>query len=283
MANATAILDSLRSQIDLTDYKKLHWEGSFSDYLNTVLETPQVTRTAYQRLYDMILSHGVEDIYENKDKLTRFKFFTEFASRLADGIYGLDRPLMQLVNTFKSAALGYGTERRVILLHGPVGSAKSTIARLLKRGLEEYCRTDAGMLFSFSWKSPDGSWVRDPMHSEPLQLIPEEHRAKVLGMINEQAKPHGYDVVIKGDLSPFSRYEYKTRLQKYDGDWTKMLAEEVKISRIVLSEKDRIGIGTFQPKDEKNQDSTELTGDINYRKIAEFGSDSDPRAFNFDG
>jgi serine protein kinase len=44
-----------------------------------------------------------------------------------------------------------------------------------------------------------------------------------------------------------------------------------------------VGIGTFQPKDEKNQDSTELTGDINYRKIAVFGSDSDPRAFNFDG
>jgi hypothetical protein len=41
-----------------------------------------------------------------------------------------------------------------------------------------------------------------------------------------------------------------------------------------LSEKDRLGIGTFQPKDEKNQDSTELTGDINYRKIAEYGSDS---------
>jgi serine protein kinase len=59
--------------------------------------------------------------------------------------------------------------------------------------------------------------------------------------------------------------------------------EHVKVKRLILSEKDRRGIGTFQPKDEKNQDSTELTGDINYRKIAEFGSDSDPRAFNFDG
>src|SRR5262249_45114739 len=58
---------------------------------------------------------------------------------------------------------------------------------------------------------------------------------------------------------------------------------EAKVYRLVLAEKDRIGIGTFQPKDEKNQDSTELTGDINYRKIAEFGTDSDPRAFNFDG
>ena len=61
------------------------------------------------------------------------------------------------------------------------------------------------------------------------------------------------------------------------------MLEDVKVYRLILSEKDRIGIGTFQPKDEKNQDSTELTGDINYRKIAEYGTDSDPRAFNFDG
>ncbi len=285
MATATAILDTLRTQLDTAEYKKLHWEGSFAQYLDTVLAHPGVTRTAYQRLYDMVLSHGVEDVYENKDKLPRYKFFTEFAAKHGDGIYGLDRPLNQLVNTFKSAALGYGTERRVILLHGPVGSAKSTIARLLKRGIEEYSRTDAGMLFSFAWKNPDGNgWTKDPMHGEPLQLIPEEHRARVLAALNEGcAKPHPYDVVIKGDLSPYSRFEYKTRLAKYDGDWLKMLEHEVKVYRLVLSEKDRIGIGTFQPKDEKNQDSTELTGDINYRKIAEYGSDSDPRAFNFDG
>lgn len=59
--------------------------------------------------------------------------------------------------------------------------------------------------------------------------------------------------------------------------------DHIKVLRIVLSEKDRIGIGTFQPIDEKHQDTTELTGDINYRKIAMFGSDLDPRAFNFDG
>ena len=53
--------------------------------------------------------------------------------------------------------------------------------------------------------------------------------------------------------------------------------------QVFIGGEDRVGIGTFQPKDEKNQDSTELTGDINYRKIATFGVDSDPRAFNFDG
>jgi serine protein kinase len=284
MPSSHAILDSVRSTLDLSDYRKLHWEGGFDDYLDLILEQPTVTRTAYQRLYDMILSHGTEDVYENKEKLTRYKFFTEFATKQGDGIYGLDRPLMQLVNTFKSAALGYGTERRVILLHGPVGSAKSTIARLIKRGVEEYSRTDAGRLYSFSWKDADGkTWSKDPMHGEPLQLIPEEHRAGLLKTLNESAAPHNYDIKIKGDLCPYSRFEYKDRLAKYDGDWLEMLRKEVKVYRLVLSERDRIGIGTFQPKDEKNQDSTELTGDINYRKIAEYGSDSDPRSFNFDG
>ena len=72
-------------------------------------------------------------------------------------------------------------------------------------------------------------------------------------------------------------------LDHYHGDWQKVIQNHVAVKRIVISERDRVGIGTFQPKDEKNQDSTELTGDINYRKIAVYGSDSDPRAFNFDG
>ena len=147
MATAKAILDSVRPHLDLGDYRKKHWEGTFEEYLNIVIEHPEVTRTAYQRLYDMILAHGTEEVYENKEKIIRYKFFTEFATRHGDAIYGLDRALVQLVNTFKSAAKGYGTERRVLLLHGPVGSAKSTIARLLKRGLEEYSRSDEGMLF----------------------------------------------------------------------------------------------------------------------------------------
>ena len=144
VAGADVLLNLIKQKQDLQGYRERHWTGTLADYMEIVLANPRVARNAYQRLYDMILSHGTDDVYENKDKITRYKFFTEFATRHADGIYGLDRPLMQLVNTFKSAALGYGTERRVILLHGPVGSAKSTIARLLKRGLEEYSRTDAG-------------------------------------------------------------------------------------------------------------------------------------------
>src|SRR5438093_5539449 len=120
------------------------------------------------------------------------------------------------------------------------------------------------------------------MHEDPLRLAPLELRPALLERLNEGRKPTEYDVLIQGDLCPFCRQMYTERVAKFDGDWNRMI-EHVKVYRLILSEQDRIGIGTFQPKDEKNQDSTELTGDINYRKIAEYGSDSDPRAFNFDG
>jgi serine protein kinase len=277
-----AILANIRQHLNLSEYRKTHWEGSFEEYLDIVVQHPEVTRTAYQRLYDMILGHGTEDLYENKEKVIRFKFFTEYATKHGDAIFGLDRPLMQLVNAFKSAARGYGTERRVLLLHGPVGSSKSTIARLLKRGLEDYSRSDQGMLFSFYWKMPEGGKQKCPMHEDPLNLMPKELRASVLAKLNADHKPPAPEISIRGDLCPFCRQMYNERLAKADGDWARML-EEVVVYRLILSEQDRIGVGTFQPKDEKNQDSTELTGDINYRKIAEYGSDSDPRAFNFDG
>src|SRR5437764_9517957 len=179
----------------------------------------------------MTISHGTDEVYENKEKITRYRFFTDFAARHGDAIYGLDRPLMHLVNCFKSAAKGYGTERRVLLLHGPVGSSKSTIARVLKRGLEDYARIDQGMVFSFSWKGPDGTWVKDPMHGDPLQLIPHEFRAAFLADINGGRKDEHYHVQIKGDQCPYSRFEFNLRLVRYNGDWVEMLAHEVKVYR----------------------------------------------------
>src|SRR5438067_2538197 len=196
-ATGKAILTDLRQQLNIPEYRKKHWEGSFEEYLDIVREHPEVTRSAYQRLYDMIMSHGTEEVYENKEKVTRFKFFTEFAAQHGDSIYGLDRPLMNLANTFKSAAKEYGTERRVLLLHGPVGSSKSTIARLLKKGLEQYSKTDEGMLFSFMWKSDNGQWLKCPMHEKPLHLAPYDLRPSLRERLNEDRKKDEYEVTIQ--------------------------------------------------------------------------------------
>jgi predicted Ser/Thr protein kinase len=196
-AKAEEILSLISDDQDMEKFRALHWTGTFREYLDLILEDPRIVRNAHQRIYDMIMSFGTEEFTQQKEKLVRYHFFSDPLGEGDEAIFGLERALMRLVGCFKSAAAGFGTEKRVLLLHGPVGSSKSTIVRLMKRGL--------------------------------------------------------------------------------------VIENEVRVRRLLLSEKDRVGIGTFQPKDEKNQDSTELTGDINYRKIAEYGSDSDPRAFNFDG
>jgi serine protein kinase len=286
MSSGTDLITQIANRQNLADYQKKHWHGSFADYLDIVRAHPRVTRSAYQRLYDMVLAHGTEEVVVHKEKQLRYKFFEDPING-EDGIFGLEKTLMSLVNVLKSAAHRYGTERRVLLLHGPVGSSKSTIVRLMKKGLEHYSRTDEGAIYTYQWREegPDGSeiWVDCPMHEEPLRLIPAEHRSEVLAELNASAAADSpYPIVIEGDLCPYCRQMYNERMARYDGDWAKVL-EDVRVRRLILSEQDRVGIGTFQPKDEKNQDATELTGDINYRKIAEYGSESDPRAFNFDG
>jgi len=279
------LLAIVQKGIDRDRFREHHWEGTFSDYLRIVRERPGVARNAFQRIYDMILHFGSERYTHLRQDCTRYKFFADPIDNGADAIYGLDAALMSLVDVFRAAARGYGTERRILLLHGPVGSSKSTIARLLKKGLEYYSRTEEGALYTFSWKVPDKEGhvqlVPCPMHEEPLKLIPARARQEVLSRINAEL-PEGRQIRVDGELDPFCRKMFEDLLLQYDGDWTKVM-DHVVIRRLVLSERDRRGVGTFQPKDEKNQDSTELTGDINYRKIAEYGTDSDPRAFNFDG
>ncbi|MFH1263576.1 MAG: serine protein kinase [Pseudomonadota bacterium] len=284
------IIGLIKEKQDLERFRELHWEGSFHDYLRLIEKDPKLTRTAFQRLYDMILSYGTEEYVDGKKKITRFHFFSDPMENGKDAVFGLDLPLQKMVNIFKSAAKNYGTERRVLLLHGPVGSAKSTIVRLLKKGLEEYARKSEGALYSFKWKIPKADFptmildieeMACPMHEEPLHMIPDVFRGEVEGQLNKGNKT-GFKVKIQGDLCPACRQIYKELLTHYLGDWSKVV-DHLVVRRLLLSERDRVGIGTFQPKDEKNQDSTELTGDINYRRIAQYGSDSDPRAFNFDG
>ncbi len=144
MSIGSDLIRLIAGRHNLDDYQKKHWTGSFPEYLDIVRRDPKVTRTAYQRIYDMIISYGTEEVIVNKEKLLRYKFFEDPDNQGEDAIFGLERTLTSLVNILKSAANGYGTERRVLLLHGPVGSSKSTLARLLKKGLEQYSQGTRG-------------------------------------------------------------------------------------------------------------------------------------------
>ncbi len=284
----TDMVSRIAALQDYDRYRELTWEGSFEEYLAIVRKRPEVTRNAFQRMVDMILSFGTDEYVDNKKKIVHYRFFDDPIGGGRDAVFGLDITLMRLLHVLHGAAQGYGPEKRIILLHGPVGSSKSTIARLLKRGLEHYSRQPEGALYTFDWVNlretglaGDDDELPCPMHEEPLRIIPAEWRAKALdelGVGTEQ-RP----VKIEGELDPACRFVFKALMERYHGDFGKVVRNHVRVRRMILSEQDRVGIGTFQPKDEKNQDSTELTGDVDYRKIAVYGSDSDPRAFNFDG
>jgi serine protein kinase len=114
-----------------------NWTGSFQEYIDLVKANPHITRNAFQRMYDMIIEAGTEEYIDFKKPVIRYKFFDDGKNNGKDAVFGLDVAIMKLVNVLKAASLGYGTEKRVILLHGPVGSAKSTVCRLLKKGLED--------------------------------------------------------------------------------------------------------------------------------------------------
>ncbi|AEJ39310.1 putative serine protein kinase, PrkA [Sulfobacillus acidophilus TPY] len=226
-------------------YEPRPWSGTFAQYLERVERAPYLADTAHRRLYRMIMAKG------GKSADGRYPFF-------ADHLYGIDETLTMLVEEYlKPAALGYDVKKRILLLVGPVSGGKSSLVTLLKRGLEEFSRTDAGALYGIQGC---------PMHEEPLHLVPDHAR---------QAFGARLGVTIEGQLCPWCRHQVET---VYRGR-----IDEVPVERVILSESRRVGIGTYAPSDPKSQDISDLTGSVDFQAIAQFGSESDPRAFRFDG
>src|SRR4051812_7318195 len=113
MATKTNPLVSIIDRkLDVSGFREQHWEGSLWDYLDLALDNPTVARNSFQRVYDMILSYGAESFTQFKQEVTRYKFFSDPIDHGTDAIFGLEKPLTTLVDFFKSAAQGYGTEKR---------------------------------------------------------------------------------------------------------------------------------------------------------------------------
>jgi len=230
-----------------TEKQKLAWTGTFAEYIELVRQNPGLAKPAHTRVYEMIASQGIDDESVQKS----YKFFNQ-------EMFGLDRSIEKLVEEyFHSAARRLDVRKRILLLMGPVSGGKSTLVTMLKRGLERFSVTERGAVYAIKGC---------PMHEEPLHLIPQELRAEVERELN---------VRIEGALCPSCQMRLKT---EYNG-----CIEDVLVERVFVSEENRIGIGTFSPSDPKSQDIADLTGSIDFSTITEYGSESDPRAYRFDG
>lgn len=132
-----------------TEKNQLAWSGTFKDYIELVRKNPAITMTAHARVYEMIASHG----FEKENGYLRYKFFDQ-------EIFGLNRAIEKLVEEyFHSAAKRLDVRKRILLLMGPVSGVKSTLVTMLKRGLEQFSKTDLGAVYAIKGC---------PMHEDPL-------------------------------------------------------------------------------------------------------------------
>ena len=93
---------ALAESFDTQQFKLLHEEMSFSEYLDKCFETPRLVRTAYQRLYDMIMAKGSKKLKRYRRTYTRYEFFNDAQIP----IFGLEETLDNLVKFIRGAAGG---------------------------------------------------------------------------------------------------------------------------------------------------------------------------------
>lgn len=270
---------------DLRDAKTFAW------YLDTVDSDPKITRNAHQRVADMFDYYGTR--YDEDSGTVEYLMASE--DPLGEGentFYGevVHRAIHEFVNKVKSGARGLGPDRRIKLLLGPVGSGKSAFDAQLRTYFEDYTAHDEGRMYTFRWtnlcdviadQDPADDVVQSPMNQEPLVLLPLEQRQQVIDELNERLEAP-YTIRNEQSLDPASSFYMDRLLAYYDDDLQTVLENHIEIVRLIADENKRQAIETFEPKDKKNQDETELTGDVNYSKIAIYG-ESDPRAFDYSG
>ena len=286
-----ATLESLSRQYKESVPEDLREAKSFEWYLDAVYEDPRIARNAHQRVADMFDHYGTD--YDEDAGVVEYRMASE--DPLHDGentFYGREvhESIHEFVNKVKSGARGLGPQKRIKLLLGPVGSGKSHFDWMVRRYFEDYTATDAGRMYTFRWtdlgdvirdQDPEDDVVVSPMNQDPLVLLPQEQRDGVLERLNEHLDAP-YTIRNDQTLDPASEFYLDSLLAHYDDDLQAVLENHIEIIRLVASENKRQCVETFEPKDKKNQDETELTGDVNYSKLAIYG-ESDPRAFDYAG
>lgn len=295
----SAVKNIINSSFDPETYIKHNEIIPFEVYINKVIENPKLIRTSSQRIYEMISSKGYEPIEIDGETLYRYNFFTK-PQNPKYAISGIEKPIHKLIETLRGAANASGPNERIILLVGPVGSAKTTIVKIIKQGLEAYTKTDDGALYSIEWdlKDEKGDSIFNDLpkqkpcsvHDDPFKLIPNQNRQTIVETLNknlrENAKKNNeiltYEFQSDGSVCPSCNNIFHRLLEHYKGNINEVW-KHIKAKRVLLDEDTRVGLTTYEPKDEKTHQAGELTGAVNLNKLMKLGRDSDPQAFDFDG
>lgn len=284
-----ALLGTLCESIR-TEFSRQRRVLAFSEYLELLVAEPaRQLRSAAQYLVDCFEHFGTTTVRYPYGELRRFSLFDCPWSDGADRLFGQEQVQNAVYEALRALARE-GRANKVILLHGPNGSAKSTFLRCLGRAAEHYSTLDQGALFRFSWIFPSqkntksgigfggGPGVElgasyaglpdeaidarlgDELRDHPILLIPVEERAAILERL---ALPSSYplsDYVRYGTLSAKNRAVYDALLASYQGDYEKVL-RHVRVERFYVSQRYRTGWVTVEPQLTVDASERQVTAD----------------------
>lgn len=266
---------------------------SFEQYLDDVVAHPRRhLRNAARYLMDVVQHFGVDEVKQATGAVRRWRLFDQAFDDGRGRVAGQERVQAAVVRILENFVRS-GRIDRLVLLHGPNGSAKTSIIQALTRAAEAYSQTDEGALYRFNWVFPTGSVQRGKVgfggassthtgsyaHLEgsavearlpcelkdhPLFLLSRGDRAAFIAGL-AQGDRSLQDLVMPevlkvGDLSVKNRRIFDALLSTYHGDVLEVL-RHVQVERFYLSRRYRQGVVAVEPQLSVDAYSRQVTAD----------------------
>ncbi|MEQ9496365.1 MAG: serine protein kinase PrkA [Deltaproteobacteria bacterium] len=295
MTEARDVLKQLSSDVKHTFDEDRTILG-YGEWLELLLEKPAANlRGAMQYVRDVFDHYGATERALPRGKVTRYNLFdAPWAD--GDGRVAGQEPVQQEIYRLVTNFVRDGKVSRLILLHGPNGSAKSSIIHCVQSAMEHYSHTSEGALYSYAWIFPsekiekttlgfgasrddradvsssyahlgsDQIDARLPceLRDHPIFFLPKPQRAKLIAKLREEGRlPEDFVIskyILQGDLSPRDRAIYDALLMANDGDHAKVL-KHVQVERFYVSVSYGKGVATVEPQMHVDADARQLTAD----------------------
>ena len=258
---------------------------SFGQYLELAQQHPErQLRGAAQYMRDCFDHYGTSEVSYPWGAIRRFHLFDCPWDDGRDPLIGQEAVQNQIYMGLQNFVRD-GAVNKLVLLHGPNGSAKSTLVRCIGRALEHYSTLDEGALYRFSWvfptqrsmksgigfggaggAGPDAgetfahlpddmidARIGDELRDHPILLVPLEHRA---GFLPASAP----DYLRHGKLSHKNRAIFDALLSSYGGDYLKVL-RHVQVERFYVQNRYRTGYVTVEPQLSVDATERQITAD----------------------
>jgi len=270
---------------------------SFDEFFHLFVARPeQYARNVAQYLKDVFDHFGTEEVKTPRGTTTRWKLFDVPFDGGRDRLVGQEDVQARVYRVI-SNFVREGTINKLVLLHGPNGSAKSTFVSCMVRALEYYSTLDEGALYRFNWIFPSqklqkgglgfgggfptgvpGSYegrgdtfayldedmvdakLVDELRDNPLLLIPSKKRQQIL---DDKLRDKSFipsDYIRFGDLGHKNKQIFEALLVAYKGDYLKVL-RHVQVERFYIARRYRQAAVTVEPQLAVDAQARQITMD----------------------